>query len=255
MATMKLTSPNMRGKSVKALQKKLAGANAFKTNYHPGKVDGVYGKNTASAVKRAKYHIGFPPKFINTAAGKTFQDVLSGKRRQPRRYKITAWRRKRAKAKAKKSIRLKAYAYAVKQLGVKESPAGSNKVRFSDWYKMRGPWCAMFVTWAFVAAGSKSFVRAQRYAYCPYVVADAVGNKYGLSTTTSPVRGDLVMFDWGKDGISDHIGIFEGWKSKSKGTFTAIEGNTSTSSNSNGGEVMRRSRNRTQVQVFIRVSR
>jgi hypothetical protein len=44
-------------------------------------------------------------------------------------------------------------------------------------------------------------------------------------------------------------------KLNSSGGFTAVEGNTSTSDNSNGGQVMRRDRNKNQQgTVFVRVS-
>lgn len=152
------------------------------------------------------------------------------------------------------SIRREALDLAVGEIGVKESPAGSNQVKYTNWYGMIGPWCAMFVTWAYEVAGpSGSFVRGSRYAYCPYIVADARANRYGLSTTDDPVPGDAVVYDWQGNGEYDHVGIFEKWTGG--GHFNAIEGNTSTSDNSNGGQVMRRSRHRSgQATCFVRVA-
>lgn len=253
MTTIKLTSPNMKGPGIKVLQKALAGDNPFNVNFKPGRTDGVYGPSTASSVKRAKFWLGFPPKLINTVAGESFQKYLYGTKNLPRSYRLRA-KLRRKNSQKKKLMRDKAYDLAVSKIGVKESPAGSNRVLFSDWYNMIGPWCAMFVTWCYVGAGSKQFIRSQRYAYCPYIVSDAIGNRYGLSVTSSPEKGDLVLFDWQGDNVSDHIGIFEGWKGKSKSVFTSIEGNTSLTNDSNGGEVMRRERNVSQVQVFVRVS-
>jgi hypothetical protein len=142
---------------------------------------------------------------------------------------------------------------AISQLGVKESPAGSNVVKYTDWYGMVGPWCAMFCTWAYETCGdSPSFVKGSRYAYVPYIVADARGGRYGLTVTGTPLPGDLVCYDWSWDGEHDHVGLFEKWTSGH--TFQAIEGNTSTSNNSNGGEVMRRTRDvNGQGTVFVRV--
>jgi hypothetical protein len=116
------------------------------------------------------------------------------------------------------------------------------------------PWCAIFCTWSFEeAGGSPSFVYGSRYSYCPYVVADARANRYGLTTTDDPIPGDLVVYDWGGDAVYDHIGVFERWTGS--GTFNAIEGNTSVDNNSNGGEVMRRNRSRSgQGTVFVRVA-
>lgn len=155
------------------------------------------------------------------------------------------------------TLRQKALALAKTQLGITESPAGSNKVKYTNWYGMVGPWCAMFDTWCYVTnehskAPSPSFVRGERYSYVPYLVADARAGKYGLSVTGDPIPGDLVCYDWEWNDEFDHMGMFEKWTGLY--TFDAIEGNTSTSNNSNGGQVMRRNRNITmQKTVFVRV--
>jgi hypothetical protein len=144
---------------------------------------------------------------------------------------------------------------AQSQLGTKESPANSNHTKYGEWYGVDyQPWCAIFVTWCYEQVGdSPSFVKGSRYAYCPYVVGDARAGRYGLSTTDDPIPGDLVVYDWNWNGEYDHIGIFE--SEQGGGNFNAIEGNTSYSDNSNGGEVMRRTRSRSgQGTVFVRVA-
>jgi hypothetical protein len=155
-----------------------------------------------------------------------------------------------------KTTRERALAAAINDLGYSESPAGSNATKYGRWYGADyQPWCAMAVTYWFEAmgGGSPSFVQGQNYAYCPYVVSDARNGRNGLSVPATVVAGDLVLFDWARDGTYDHIGIFEGWVGGS--TFTAIEANTSTSDNSNGGEVMRRQRDTTgQATTFVRVA-
>jgi len=156
-------------------------------------------------------------------------------------------------------VRLAALERAKAELGVFESPAGSNRTKYGAWYGMDGnPWCAMFVTWCYsfgaddVDRTAGPFVRGSRYAYCPYVVADARANRYGLTTTDDPIPGDLVVYDWEGDTVYDHIGLFERWAGGS--TFDAIEGNTSTDNQSNGGKVMRRRRSRSSgYPVFVRV--
>jgi hypothetical protein len=145
---------------------------------------------------------------------------------------------------------------AVSQLGVKEDPPNSNQCLYTDWYGMVGPWCAMFVTWADQTGlrPSESFLCGSSYAYVPYVVSDARLGLNGFAITSTPQPGDLVCFDWSWDGEYDHVGIVED-PPDSAGNFTAIEGNTSTSDNSNGGQVMRRSRNiYGQGTVFVRVA-
>jgi hypothetical protein len=72
-----------------------------------------------------------------------------------------------------------------------------------------------------------------------------------MSFTRNPEPGDLVTYDWPDEpGPSNHIGRFVKWTVKGK-TFQAIEGNTSTSSNSNGGQVMLRTRDVSLVNHFI----
>ena len=88
----------------------------------------------------------------------------------------------------------------------------------------------------------------------PYFVGDARANRYGLQVTGEPIPGDCVAYDWEGDGVNDHVGIFESWV---KGTqdFTAIEANTSGADQSNGGQVMRRTRSRGgQGTTFVRVA-
>jgi hypothetical protein len=152
------------------------------------------------------------------------------------------------------TVRGSALALAIKQLGIKESPPESNNVKYGQWYGQNyQPWCAMFVTWCFEQAGpSPSFVKGSKYAYCPYIVDDARNKRNGLSTTDDPIPGDVVVYDWSYDTVYDHVGIFE--KDLGGGQFSAIEGNTSQSNNSNGGEVMRRTRSRSgQGTCFVRV--
>jgi hypothetical protein len=55
-------------------------------------------------------------------------------------------------------------------------------------------------------------------------------------------RGDVVIFDWERNGRMDHTRIVEAVFADGK-TLTTIEGNTSTDNDSNGGAVMRRERN------------
>ena len=250
MKTYKLTSPSMRGNEVKTLQRRLGGVNIFKENYRPGSPDGVFGESTAGACYRAKWALGYPTDELKRTYGETLDQFLTDKVKLPDDYKKR--RQDRKKAAAQKPIGEKALTEAKKHIGVKESPAGSNRVKFSAWYGIIGPWCAMFVTYCFDTQGSKAFVKGSRYAYVPAIVAAARGGGRGLAIVTAPKPGDLVCFDWDHDRTADHVGIFEKWNSD--GTFSCIEGNTSEGNNSNGGQVMRRSRQRNLVQAFVRVA-
>lgn len=140
-------------------------------------------------------------------------------------------------------------------LGVKESPSGSNQTEFGAWYGMNGqPWCAIFVTYAdqMGGAATPTFARGTRYAYVPWILQDARNHVNGLFIPDAPKPGDLVIYDWENNKEPDHIGIFESWVDSSR--FNAIEGNTSIDNDSNGGEVMRRTRTRNSQVTFVRVS-
>lgn len=144
-------------------------------------------------------------------------------------------------------------AKAISQIGVKESPKNSNKVKYNVAYygsNTAAPWCATFVWWVFKECGDTSILPlGKKSAYCPdigdYIIAS--GRRKSKS---SGKPGDVVLFDFNGNGTSDHIGIIE--KKNSDGSYTCIEGNTSLSSNANGGQVMRRKRYQSQVNHIYR---
>lgn len=219
-------------------------------DFYNGKADGEYGMYTASAVRQAKWFLGYPSLQCNSVAGPILQDYLRGNEKLPL---LNRQRRKSRLADTPLSIRIKAFNKAVTQIGIKENPPDSNRVLYSEWYGIIGAWCAMFVTWCHIQVGGKRFSRGHYYAYVPFIIDDARAGRNGLHLVTEPVKGDLVCFDWDNDHIADHVGIFETWLNKANGTFSTVEGNTSSTNNSNGGQVMRRERNRSDVQAFVRV--
>lgn len=139
------------------------------------------------------------------------------------------------------------------QVGTKEEPAGSNRGPQVDKYEsvtgaVGEPWCASFVQWCFKTVGMpQPFL--SKSAYVPYILSEA--KKLGWLVSV-PAAGDLVCFDWEHDGVADHIG-FVRTKVDKFGNFTTVEGNTADGNNSNGGEVMVRTRNVSEVAGFIRV--
>lgn len=136
---------------------------------------------------------------------------------------------------------------ATRQIGYKESPPGSNHSKFGVWYGCdRQPWCAAFVSYCFYLAGLPlPATTAKGFAYCPYGVQ---WFRHQGRFDKHPRPGDVVFFDWGKDGIADHVGIVEAVNGD--GSVTTIEGNTSAGNNSNGGEVQRRVRWLGSIQGF-----
>lgn len=145
--------------------------------------------------------------------------------------------------------------YAISQIGVKENPSGSNKVKYNTWYygkEVSGsayPWCAAFVNYVFYKCNASNlFCGGNKTAYCPSIenYYKSIGAYYSKS---NGIQGDLCIMDFGK-GRASHIGIVE--KKNNDGTYTIIEGNTSTSSNDNGGCVMRRTRGTGVIRGFCR---
>ena len=131
-------------------------------------------------------------------------------------------------------------AVAAKEVGVAEEPAGSNRVRYNTWYygkEVSGsayPWCMVFVQWCFAQVGASLPART---ASCGALMRAA---KAGGSWVAADYRaGDVVIYDFGEDGTTDHCGIVE---SAGDGFVTAIEGNTGVGNDANGGQVQRRRR-------------
>lgn len=89
-----------------------------------------------------------------------------------------------------------------------------------------------------------------RTANCGTVADWAKEKGLWLPYTATPQPGDLVIFDFsGGHTKRDHIGTL---KAVTGSTLTTIEGNTSVTSNDNGGAVMTRVRYLSQVTGFIR---
>lgn len=249
--TLILTSPTVKGPLVTLTQQLLVNA-----GYSPGVVDGEYGPATAAAVRRAKFALGYPDKDINDMAGDALRSYLKGK-------PLPILYAQRAKSRGAQTTGLgnRALTIAKGYLGYTEAPPGSNRNQFGKWYGADGwPWCAEFVTYCLSKAGFKQVSpHDARWAYCPYVVRDARAGHFGLSVlpwakvSSALDIGQcvLALYDWDDDGVADHIGFVEDVRTVS--TFDAIEGNTSVGNNSNGGQVMRRARSISDVQVFVKV--
>lgn len=137
------------------------------------------------------------------------------------------------------------------ELGTKEIPANSNRVKYNDWYYGRTvqgdayPWCMVFVQWCFAQAGVSLPIRT---ASCGALMRAA--KKAGCWVTKDFRPGDVVIYDFPGGAATDHTGIAE---SISKTGVTAIEGNTSQSgSQSNGGMVCRKTRPYSQIVGCVR---
>lgn len=270
--TLFLTTPMMTGEDVRKLQKALQnpGRPDLKNDdflQSEAGADGEFGEDTHRAVYRAKYWLGYANP--DHRAGDNLVNFLNGVR--PPTPRMKQLRKKRLATLKAQPPGLKKLKEAVRHLGVKENPPGSNKVMFASFYDLAGPWCAMFVTFCGVKAGLKSYVKRPpgRWAYVPFMVADARAGRHRYTLTTQPVSGDDAAFDFNGDGTADHIGIvarepdlrklapaaldkaIQRFGRLGSGEFWSVEGNTGIGDDSNGGEVMLRKRKKQQVLAFM----
>ncbi len=146
---------------------------------------------------------------------------------------------------------------AAGEVGVKESPAGSNRVKYNTVYYGRAvsgnayPWCCVFVWWVFHKAGASSLF-GSKTASCTNLWWQCK-NRGLVVDVKDMAPGDLVFYNWklGPRATSaNHVGIIE--KVHADGTVTVIEGNTSTTSDGDGGQVMRRRRSKKVVCAVAR---
>lgn len=140
---------------------------------------------------------------------------------------------------------------ARRELGTKESPPSSNRVKYNTWYYGREvsgpsyPWCMTFVQWCFARAGVPLPLRT---ASCGALMNAA--RRAGLWVVRDYRPGDVVIYDFPGGGPADHTGIVEG---ASSAGVTAIEGNTSQAgSQSDGGQVCRKNRPYSRIAGALR---
>jgi len=135
---------------------------------------------------------------------------------------------------------------AAAEIGYKEDPG--NKTKYGKWFGLDGvAWCAMFVSWCYDHAGHPLGDLGFKKGFAGCQTGYELFKNKGWITEL-PVPGDIVLFDWNGDGRYDHTGLFVDYIDPI--TISTIEGNTSYGNNSNGGEVMARSR-KTKTCVFV----
>lgn len=140
------------------------------------------------------------------------------------------------------------------ELGLGESPAGSNKNKIVTWYNRyvdkigAGAWCEMTNTWAMWTAGAKSLKKGR--AYTVWACQDAQKRVNGSSWhwgTKGMKAGDQVYYDWagnkGEEAYVDHTGTVE--RILGDGTFYVLEGNIS-------DKLQRMRRDKTYVVGYVR---
>lgn len=148
-------------------------------------------------------------------------------------------------------------AKAISQIGVKESPANSNKTVYGAYTGHNGqPWCGSFVMWC---ANQVGFKLMPNVVYTPAGVAAFQGKGlWANAATAKPRPGDILFFDFPGGAKVDHVGIVI--KDNLDGTVTTVEGNTiptgKSGDESNGGEVCEKIRaykkdNKRKLPVYV----
>ncbi len=134
--------------------------------------------------------------------------------------------------------------FAFKEVGTVESPANSNNTKYGAWFGFNGvAWCAMFVSYCYAKSGFPLPKIGYKNGYAGCQTAVKHFKETEEIVTWENVRvGDIIFFDWNGDKRYDHTGIFNGWSDKETRVMYTIEGNTSKTNQSNGGQVMSRKR-------------
>lgn len=138
------------------------------------------------------------------------------------------------------------------QLGTKESPAGSNHVKYAKWFGLDGlAWCAQYVSWLYGMTAQSYGVQSPlegwqtRRGFAGVTNAFAVIKaKYPhyLVTNGAYLPGDIVFWDHDqKTGGPGHTGVIISQLKMSQGPDPSMvmtsEGNTNSTYSRTGGEV------------------
>ena len=89
-------------------------------------------------------------------------------------------------------------------------------------YSSRVAWCACFVSWCGEQCGYIESGAMPKFSYCPTGVQWFRNQGQWEDRSVTPEPGWVIFFDWGGDGISDHVGIVE---YSDGGVVYTIEGN------------------------------
>jgi hypothetical protein len=151
--------------------------------------------------------------------------------------------------------------------GWDESPSGSNVVPAmvslarslqvrSDVVGMGYAWCQFSAYLAGLVAGGQTAKlglvdRSFWPLYTPYTLAFGQRGEYGhtLVSAANARKGDMAMFNFGSRDVVQHVGRLIEPPGQ---TVVTVDGNTSTTSEDNGGRVMIRERSASTVVGYVR---
>jgi hypothetical protein len=260
---LKLTSPELKGPDVKALQERLNHCcEHYKFPWRRIQEDGEYGRRTRRSAEFVAWLIGLSDsrtKAIGSDAGRITEAVQRLLRDPSKRTAQDREREKGRKAKREKLRKARdrgakaAVAWALKQVGMTESPPNSNRgPKVDAWEGLFGlvgePWCGCFAGYAVKERG-----KAQSncgFQFAGNIHQDAINGNNNLHDVNpaDAEPGDIVTF-FG----DEHIGLV---REKSRnGMVLTVDGNTSSDSGreSDGGIVEKKERSFGDVTCVARI--
>ena len=136
---------------------------------------------------------------------------------------------------------------ALNQRGITETPPGNNHNKFTEWYGITGPWCAMFISWVFAHSRPEPIIPRlmPKFAFTPLFADWYREHKRSFVDEDKAVSGDTVFYNF-PDSLDriQHVGLVLDNQRADKQLLT-IEGNTSSGtsgSQDDGGGVFVRQR-------------
>lgn len=142
---------------------------------------------------------------------------------------------------------------AKKEIGTGETPPGSNKTKYGEWFNPKlneagFGWSAVFVSWVYDQAGLPLYIAEAEKGFSSFVNLLQVTQSRKL-LTDDPEPGDVFILDRLKSNYQG--GIFIKWIDKAAGTFETVEGNISLGKNKNGYVGKGVHSNKTQKVYFV----
>lgn len=147
-------------------------------------------------------------------------------------------------------IRYTAMQLALSQCGYKEKARNWNIYARDIKAPQHAPYCAIKTAWDYRYAFDFRDIFTLPW-YVPGIWSDA--KRLGI-TTSKPVDGDLVIYDWTMNNDPDHIGLAY----PSHGSRYAVEGNTgpgNAGSQSDGGGVYLRQRPASDIVGYVSIAK
>ena len=152
--------------------------------------------------------------------------------------------------------------------GWRESPTGSNvvpsMVALAKTYNVRADVAGMGYAWCQFAAYLSGLVVGGKTAraglveskfwplYTPFTLGFGQRGEFGhiVVPKSQARRGDMAMFNFGSSEVVQHVGRLV--KAPTASTVTTVDGNTSVTSQDNGGAMMIRERSASTVVAYVR---